>query len=149
MANIDRLLKEYNNIIRLSDSKRQELILVRDNLRSRLKYGYQIVMEQVTLRFHLESQSQGSFVMDTIIRPVRDDYDLDDGLYFIGSLDRRSRPTPTEFHEWVMKAIDRGHDDIEKIIPVRSKRAGCLLLICIRCPKVDTPHFLIISQSVE
>jgi hypothetical protein len=54
--------------------------------------------------------------MDTIIRPVRDDYDLDDGLYFIGSLDKRTRPTPAEFHEWVMKALDRGHDDIEQII---------------------------------
>jgi len=117
MANIDRLLKEYNSIIRLSDVKRQELLLVRDNLRSRLRTGYQIITERMAIvHFRLESQSQGSVVMDTIIRPVRDDYDLDDGLYFIGSLDRRSRPSPAEFHDWVMKALDRGHDDIEKII---------------------------------
>lgn len=116
MANIDRILKEYNSIIRLEDSKRQELILVRDNLRSRLKTGYQVVVEQLPIRFQLESQSQGSFVMDTIIRPVRDDYDLDDGLYFVGDLNRQSRPIPADFHEWVIEALDRGHDDIEKII---------------------------------
>jgi hypothetical protein len=116
MANIDRLLKEYSTIIRLSDDKRRELILVRDNLRSRLKTGYAKVTEQLNVHFEIESQSQGSFVMDTIIRPERDDYDIDDGLYFVGSLQRNSRPDTSEFHEWVVKALDRGYDDVEKII---------------------------------
>lgn len=116
MANCNSLFKEYNSIIRLSDKKRQELILVRDSLRTRLRTGYEIVVKEFNHRHQLASQSQGSFVMDTIIAPLNDDYDLDDGLYFTGSMKKEDRPSPEEFHEWVRKALDRGHDDIEKII---------------------------------
>ncbi|MBL7857638.1 MAG: hypothetical protein JNM57_08105 [Cyclobacteriaceae bacterium] len=116
MANCNELFHEYNSTIRLSDDKRIELIGVRDNLRGRIQTGYQIVAENFNHRHQLEFQSQGSFVMDTIIRPIHDDYDLDDGLYFIGSLRREDRPSPEDFHNWVRQALDRGHDDIEKII---------------------------------
>ncbi len=116
MSNCNELFHNYNNTIRLSEDKRAKLIEVRDNLRRRIQSGYQIVAESFNHRHQLDFQSQGSFVMDTIIRPLHDDYDLDDGLYFIGNLPRENRPSPEEFHEWVRKALDRGHDDIEKII---------------------------------
>ena len=37
MANLYNLFNEYNQIIKLSDSKRKELIIVRDNLRMRIQ----------------------------------------------------------------------------------------------------------------
>lgn len=116
MANCNILFIEYNSIIRLSDEKRQELLEARNNLRIRLKQGYLIVSKELGIQHEIQHQSQGSFVMDTIIAPMRGDYDIDDGLYFIGNLDRSSRPTPSEFHKWVKFALDRGHDDIEKVI---------------------------------
>jgi Cyclic GMP-AMP synthase DncV-like, nucleotidyltransferase domain len=116
MANCNQLFHVYNNTIRLSDDKRIELLGVRDNLRGRIQTGYQIVTENFSHRHQLEFQSQGSIVMDTIIRPLHDDYDLDDGLYFIGNMSRKERPSPDEFHKWVCQALDRGHDNIEKIV---------------------------------
>jgi hypothetical protein len=116
MANSNSLFHTYNGIIKLSDNKRIELLRVRDNLRTRIKTGYQIVSQGFKHQHQIDFQSQGSFVMDTIIRPVHDDYDIDDGLYFIGKLDITNRPSPDEFHAWVFQALDRGHDDIEKII---------------------------------
>jgi len=116
MANCNFLFTEYNRVIRLSDFKRQELLIVRNNLRTRLQNGYVGTSKKFGLNHQLIHQSQGSFVMDTIIVPLRDDYDIDDGLYFIGSLDKKSRPAPSQFHQWVMDALDNGHDDIEKII---------------------------------
>lgn len=116
MANSNSLFHTYNSIIKLSDEKRLELVKVRDNLRVRLKTGYQIVSGGFNYQHQLDFQSQGSFVMDTIIRPLRDDYDIDDGVYFIGLMEKNMRPSPQEFHDWVRQALDRGHDDIEEII---------------------------------
>lgn len=116
MANCNLLFHSYNDIIRLSDDKRTELLKIRTELRARVKQGYEIVSKQFLIKHLLDFQSQGSFVMDTIIRPVRDDYDLDDGVYFIGSIMRDKRPTPADFHAWVKMSLDRGHDDIEEII---------------------------------
>lgn len=116
MANCNLLFHSYNGIIRLSDDKRVELLKVRDELRLRVRNGYDIISKQFLIKHLLDFQSQGSFVMDTIIRPLRDDYDLDDGVYFIGAIMRDKRPTPAEFHAWIKLSLERGHDDIEQII---------------------------------
>jgi hypothetical protein len=58
----------------------------------------------------MEFQSQGSFVMDTIIKPLNDDFDLDDGIYFHGPLSDKERPVPQIFHNWVIRAIDKDND---------------------------------------
>jgi len=116
MANCNSIFHDYNNQIRLSDDKRIELIKVRDNLRLRMNEGYLIVSKTFKTYHKLEFQSQGSFVMDTIIKPLRDDYDLDDGIYFFGSMKKHNRPLPKEFHQWVIQSLDRGHDDVEEIL---------------------------------
>lgn len=116
MANLNHVFHEYNKAIRLPEAKRNELLIVRDSLRKRISNGYRVLSERFTHQHQMEFQSQGSFVMDTIIRPLHDDYDLDDGLYFIGSLDRETRPTPAEFHKWVCQALGTSHDDIQKVV---------------------------------
>lgn len=116
MANLHNVFSEYNNIIRLPETKREELILVRNNLRSRIQKRHNQFAESVRLYDALEFQSQGSFVMDTIITPVRDDYDLDDGIYFIGRLSREKRPKPEIFHKMIIEAIGANYDHVEKVI---------------------------------
>lgn len=137
MANTHFIFQEYNRAIRLSDEKRSELILVRDNLRSRLQTGYSIVSAKLDHRHAIESQSQGSFVMDTIIKPERDDYDLDDGIYFIGALKDEERPKPSEFHVWVIRALDRGHDDIEEIVD----KSTCVRVLYKKGFHIDLPIY--------
>ncbi|HYC83654.1 MAG TPA: hypothetical protein VEB86_00470 [Chryseosolibacter sp.] len=137
MANCNRLFTDYNRIIRLSDQKRVELIQVRDNLRSRLRTGYVSISHRFNLMHEMLHQSQGSFVMDTIIVPLRDDYDIDDGLYFIGSLDRKTRPSPSEFHAWVVAALGHSHEDIEKVID----KSTCVRVIYKAGFHVDIPIY--------
>ncbi len=116
MANLHKLFNEYNQIVKLSDNKRSELILVRNNLRSRIQKRHEQFAGVVKRYDNLEFQSQGSFVMDTIIKPLRDDYDLDDGVYFIGRLSKDKRPTPEIFHKMIVDAIGANYDDVEKVI---------------------------------
>lgn len=116
MANLHNVFSEYNKIVRLSDSKRAELILVRNNLRLRIQKRHEQFAGIIKIYNSLEFQSQGSFVMDTIITPIHHDYDLDDGVYFIGKLDREKRPEPEVFHKMIMEAIGANYDDVEKVI---------------------------------
>ena len=74
MANLYNVFSSYNQIIGLSDDKRTELILVRNNLRSRIQNRHEQFAGIIKPYDQLEFQSQGSFVMDTIIAPIHDDY---------------------------------------------------------------------------
>lgn len=116
MANLHTVFSKYNQIIRLADDKRTELILVRNSLRSRIQKRHEQFAGIIKLYTQLEFQSQGSFVMDTIITPVHDDYDLDDGIYFIGQLSKDKRPEPELFHKMVVDAIGVNFDEVEKIV---------------------------------
>jgi hypothetical protein len=116
MANLHNVFSEYNKIIRLSDTKRNELILVRNNLRQRIQRRHEQFAGIIKPYDDLEFQSQGSFVMDTIITPVHEDYDLDDGIYFIGKRPRNNRPSPEAFHRMIVAAIGDKYDHVEKVI---------------------------------
>jgi hypothetical protein len=137
MANCHSLFQDYNGKIKLSDAKRVELIAVRDNLRARIINGYNLFSRSIAQYHKIEFQSQGSFVMDTIIAPIHDDYDLDDGVYFIGNLSKDQRPAPKIFHEYIIRAIDRGYDDIEKIVD----KETCVRVIYKQGFHVDIPIY--------
>jgi hypothetical protein len=105
MANCNHLFHHYNAAIRLTDDKRRTLINERNALRNRMNAGFNLLSYEQKNGHILEFYSQGSFVTDTIIAPLNDDYDLDDGVYFRGSLSERQRPKPQLFHDLVLKAI--------------------------------------------
>ncbi|KAB1064089.1 cyclic GMP-AMP synthase DncV-like nucleotidyltransferase [Salibacter halophilus] len=105
MANCNELFKHYNSTIKLSDDKRELLRQVRDNLRDRMKRRFVDLPEDEIGNHKLEFQSQGSFVMDTIITPKDDDFDLDDGVYFVGKLKKEERATIDTFHKWVAFSV--------------------------------------------
>lgn len=106
MADCNELFKHYNATIRLSEQNRQLLLAVRNGLRDRMRTRFNQLPAQDRGTHLLEFHSQGSFVMDTIITPWDDDFDLDDGIYFAGRLDRDSRAKPDVFHDLVLRAID-------------------------------------------
>lgn len=110
MANCHDFFQHYNSVIKLTDDKRNVLITVRDSLRKRIKANYTQIPNLERDKLNLEFQSQGSYVMDTIIRPINDDFDLDDGIYFQGSLSESERPAPQVFHNWIIRAIDKNSE---------------------------------------
>ncbi|MBO9583111.1 MAG: hypothetical protein J7574_03010 [Flavobacterium sp.] len=107
MANCNELFKIYNSTIKLKEEKRVILKSVRNALREKMNSRFNLIRNLDNHK--LEFQSQGSFIMDTIITPIDDDYDLDDGVYFIGALSKEKRPMPQEFHDGVILAI--GEDE--------------------------------------
>jgi len=127
MANSNHLFLAYNQTIKLSDENRQILLTARESLRSRMKAAFGRLSEQDRMQHTIEFQSQGSFVMDTIIKPYKDDFDLDDGIYFQGGLPKERRAIPQVFHNLIIRAIDRNNEieDIEdKSTCVRVKYAS-------------------------
>jgi len=120
MANCNELFNEYNKEIRLDPDRRVTLREKRNDLRNRIMKGYGVVKNMDKLDHGLEFQSQGSYVMDTIINPddQNDQYDIDDGVYFLGILPRDGRPQPATFHNWIIRSVESGKSDneYEKII---------------------------------
>ncbi len=115
MANCHNSFQNYNQTIKLSDDKRTMLIAVRNSLRQRMNNTFLLIPESERDTHSIEFQTQGSFVMDTIIRPINDDYDLDDGVYFQGNISVERRAKPQIFHDLIIKTIDKNHI-IEEII---------------------------------
>ena len=110
MANSHQLFQHYNNSIRLTDEKRETLIRFRDSLRKRMEINFHKIPAQERRNLELYFQTQGSFIMDTIIKPMIEDFDLDDGVYFQGKQSPEERPTPQVFHDWVIGAVDKDND---------------------------------------
>jgi len=106
MADCNNLFAHYNNVIRLSNEKREVLRAVRDRLRNKMQTNYALLKVDEILEFH----TQGSFIMDTIITPKDDDFDLDDGVYFIGKLTPTQRPPVQTFHDAVLYAVGQNEE---------------------------------------
>lgn len=127
MANSHNLFEAYNREIKLDGDRRGLLKERRDDLRARVNSGFKELRRvkffseslNITVEEEIEFQSQGSYVMDTIINPSRkdDEYDIDDGVYFGGWRDRNSRPEPQDFHKFVIESIKSGksRNTFEKI----------------------------------
>lgn len=88
MANCHLLFGPFNTLIRLTDARRQALLAARNDLRQRVSNGFNTIKTHLPAVHDIEYQTQGSFIMDTIINPISEDYDLDDGIYFIGTHSR-------------------------------------------------------------
>jgi hypothetical protein len=109
MADCNELFAHLNRSIRLGEDKRQVLRAVRDNLREKMRIRFAEKDFDENLEFH----SQGSFVMDTIIVPKDDDFDLDDGVYFLGTRGKDYRSPVADFHSAVLDAVGIDEDYAE------------------------------------
>lgn len=137
MANCHNVFSGYNSVIRLSEKNRNELISARDSLRRLMQHRHNQSSGIINTYESLEFQSQGSFVMDTIITPGHDDYDLDDGVYFIGKLSRETRPDPDVFHKAVVDAVGKNHEDVEKVID----KTTCVRVVYRKGFHIDIPIY--------
>ena len=108
MADCHDLFQGFNNRVRLTDAKRENLKEARDVLRSKISSHF----SQNRPAYNPQFQGQGSYVMDTIVNPINGDYDLDDGIYFFGSLSKETRPSPVTFHNWIIEAIGTHTDKV-------------------------------------
>ena len=110
--NTDKLFREFNNAIELSDSKREKLKNNRNTIRDRIK-GYHEEHGLNNPSFY----SQGSFPLRTNLNPIKEEaidgsikekYDLDDGVYFTCS--EGTRKGTSAYHDQIKKAVE-GHTE--------------------------------------
>jgi hypothetical protein len=116
MANTHSLFSNFNQIIRLTEERRYALITARDDLRQRIERSFTSIRGQLLSVHELEFQTQGSFIMDTIINPLSEDYDIDYGVYFIGHLPRAQRPPTKNFHDFVKQSVEINNPSVQKVI---------------------------------
>jgi hypothetical protein len=120
--NTHKLFSGFDSTIRLNDSKIAKLKSNRKALRDKIRAHFK-TNDWGTPKFY----SQGSFPLNTNLNPikkttsdgdVKEEYDLDDGVYFI--CPESDRKEPATYHDRINKAVD-GHADsvVDKTTCVR------------------------------
>lgn len=107
---IDKEFKDFNRTVRLDQAKRDKLKTHRKSLRKRIREYFDEKGWQKP-----GFASQGSFPLETNVNPIRvkdgdgnwiEEYDLDDGVYFICPED--DREYAKTYHDRILEAIE-GH----------------------------------------
>ena len=100
MANCHDLFIDFKENLKITSSKRNNLMEAKEVLRKRIKKYFKENHPEYIPDFFI----QGSYKMGTMIRTKDDTCDLDDGIHFKCEPD----VSPTTLQEWVYKAVE-GH----------------------------------------
>lgn len=117
MANNHDQFISFNDTVKLTKTKRETLTSNRTALRNVIrKYFDEKKPNEIKPKFH----SQGSYVMKTIVNPIAKksedndqellEYDIDDGVYFIGDEKAEYRKSVDTYHNWIYDAV-KNHTD--------------------------------------
>ncbi len=98
MANCDNLFKEFNDNLKVPNSKMERLMKSRDNIRNRITKKFEEDHPDYKPKFYI----QGSYKTNTMIRTKDDTCDLDDGVHFKSNPDN---VTGTTLQGWVKEAV--------------------------------------------
>lgn len=135
MPNLNNLFIKHNENITLSDSKKQNLTIGRDAIRSKLRSNFKD-NDRIAPKFHM----QGSFAMKTAINPLPDmEYDVDDGVYLpqFRDTDQSSWPTTKSVHNWIYDALeDHTKNDLVD-------KSTCVRVVYAKNYHIDLPIYII------
>lgn len=99
MADLHETFTEFNGIIALSTTKKNELRTSRNAIRKDIETYFDNNRDKHKVKF----KGQGSFAMNTTILPNNGEYDVDDGVYIFGK--EEDKPTTVTAHNWIVKAV--------------------------------------------
>lgn len=102
MANCHNAFSDYLNELNLTATQEDKLRQSRDALIERISAKFKKAGLKIP-----EYESQGSYAVDTLNRPLSDDFDLDHGVYLV-HLDDKTPLTVQEAFKLVRDAVD-GH----------------------------------------
>lgn len=119
MADLNETFIEFNTVIALSTTKKDELRKSRNAIRKDIETYFEKNRDKHTVKF----KGQGSFSMNTTILPDSGEYDVDDGVYIFGK--EEDKPLVTTAHSWIVKAVENrtGQNTIDKNTCVRVQYA--------------------------
>ncbi len=131
-----KLFSDFDAVIRLNTSKISKLKSNRTALRNKIKDHFK-KNNWTAPKFY----SQGSFPLNTNLNPikkttsdgdVKEEYDLDDGVYFI--CPKSERKEPATYHDRIKKAVD---DHAESVID----KTTCVRVVYIDGHHIDLPSY--------
>lgn len=119
MADLNETFIEFNGVIALSTTKKEELRKSRNAIRKDIETYFEKNRDKHTVKF----KGQGSFSMNTTILPDSGEYDVDDGVYIFGK--EEDKPLVATAHSWIVKAVENrtGQNTIDKNTCVRVQYA--------------------------
>jgi len=141
MATLHKEYTDFNGKIRLTDSKKDDLIGSRKEIRRKIRKWFKDNKpDELQPKFY----GQGSFEMNTTVNPVAEEndegkklykYDLDDGVYFIEKEDEDNKRSIDTWHDWVYKSVEN-HTDTPPI-----KKNTCVRVIFADGHHIDLPIY--------
>jgi len=99
MANLHDTFTEFDGIIKLNSAKKSSLRTSRNSIRDDIRKYFKENRDKHSVSF----KGQGSFMMNTTIKPISNEFDLDDGVYIFGK--EEDRPSPQTAHNWILDAV--------------------------------------------
>ena len=119
MADLNETFIEFNGIIALPKTKKDELRISRNAIRKDIETYFEKNRDKHTVKF----KGQGSFSMNTTILTDSGEYDVDDGVYIFGK--EEDKPLVATAHSWIVKAVENrtGQNTIDKNTCVRVQYA--------------------------
>ncbi len=139
MANCHDLFQDFHKEVSLDDKKKDFLIEARGAIREKIR-NYFKKKDMACPGFY----GQGSYTLGTIINPIDEEYDIDDGVYLQNlDSDKTKWETPETVHRWIYDAV-KGHtkeNPIDKRTCVRVVYAGEYHVdLPIYCMHDDNPY---------
>lgn len=137
MADLHSTFKEFDEIIMLSSSKKTTLKTSRDSIRADIRQYFEDNRDKHSVNF----KGQGSFMMNTTIKPISNEFDLDDGVYIFGK--EEDRPTPQTAHNWIYDAVKNRTSSESK------DKNTCVRVIYKSDYHVDLPIYYKVDKSED
>lgn len=103
LAQCNDLFLEFNEAIKLKPEKKSSLRTSRNAIREDIKKYFDETLKVTKPKFW----GQGSYMMNTIIKPIEGEYDIDDGVYLehLASKEEDNWPSTSTVHNWIMNAV--------------------------------------------
>ncbi|MEK3954518.1 CBASS cGAMP synthase [Psychrobacillus sp. FSL K6-1464] len=104
MVQCNDLFLKFDDEIRLKSSKKASLRTSRNSIRKDIQKYFDETLKVSKPKFW----GQGSYMMNTIIKPIEGEYDIDDGVYLIHleGKEEENWPSTSTVHNWIVKAVE-------------------------------------------
>ena len=149
MATLHKEYNNFNNNIKLTTTKKEQLEKSRNKIRKRIKDWFsENKPNELQPKFH----GQGSYEMNTGVNPIPeyDDegniihkYDLDYGVYFIEKENEDNKRDINTWHNWVYESVK----DYTSILP--TKKNTCIRVNFTNGKNIDLPIYYKDSDLIE
>ncbi|WP_257009797.1 cyclic GMP-AMP synthase DncV-like nucleotidyltransferase [Evansella halocellulosilytica] len=104
LAQCNDLFLDFDKEIKLKPEKKKSLRTSRNALRTKIQNYFETNLKVSKPKFW----GQGSYMMNTTIKPIEGEYDIDDGVYLIHLAGKNEGewPLASTVHNWIVNAVE-------------------------------------------